>query len=134
MISSAIQATLNSAGVVWNIAHAVLYGPEKYQGLVVQNPFFLQQIIHITTLIIEAMCNSSTGKLFRYSAETFRVEIGIPFSLTSTPYDEKTFASYYSPCWYKSLWRFMSKAIHRLNVCEEYPDLQPLCVNDVFLM
>ena len=42
MISTAIQATLNAAGVARNLAHAVLYGPEKYQGLAVQNPFFLQ--------------------------------------------------------------------------------------------
>ena len=68
MISPAIQATLNAAGVVRNLAHAVLYGPEKYQSLAVQNPFFLQQIIHITTLMTDAVCNSSTGELFRYSA------------------------------------------------------------------
>ena len=43
MISPAIQATLNAAGVVRNLAHAVLNGPEKYQGLAVKNPFFLQQ-------------------------------------------------------------------------------------------
>ena len=134
MISPAIRATLNAAGVVRNMAHAVVYGLAKYQGLGVLNPFFLPHIIHITTLITEAVCNSSTGKLFRYSAETFRVEIGIPFSLTSTPYDEKTFASYCPPCWYKSLWRFMSKAIYKLGLREEYPDLQPLRVNDVFLM
>ena len=114
--------------------NTVLYGPEKYQGLAVQNPFFLQQIINVTTLVTETVCNSSTGKLLRYSAETFRVEIGIPSLLTSTPYDEKTFASYCPPCWYKSLWQFMSKAIYRLDLCEDYPDLQPLRMNDVFLM
>ena len=64
----------------------------------------------------------------------FRVEIGIPFSLTATPYDEKTFESYCPPCWYKSLWRFMSKVIYKLDLREEYPDLQPLRVNDIFLM
>ena len=41
MILPAIQATLNAAGVVRNLGHAVLYGPEKYQGLTVKNPFFL---------------------------------------------------------------------------------------------
>ena len=134
MISPAIQATLNAAAVVQNLAHAVLYGPETYQRLAVQNPFFLQQIIHITALMTEAVCNSSTGKLLRYSAETFRVEIGIPFSLTATRYDEKTIATYCPPCWYKSLWRFMSKPVYKLDICEDYPDLQPLRVNDVFLM
>ena len=28
----------------------------------------------------------------------------------------------------------MSKAIYRIDICEEYPDLEPLRVNDVFLM
>ena len=82
----------------------------------------------------EAVCNSSTGKLLRYRAEAFRVEIYIPFSLISTPYDDKTFAYYCPPYWYKSLWRFMSNTVYRLDICEEYPDLEPLQVNDVFLM
>ena len=47
MISPAIQATLNSAGVVRNLDHVVVYGPEEYQGLAVKNPYFLQEIIHI---------------------------------------------------------------------------------------
>ena len=63
----AIQATLNATGIVRNLAHAVLYGPEKYQGLAVMNPFFLQQIINITALLIEAVCNSSTMKPYSYS-------------------------------------------------------------------
>ena len=121
-------------GFIWNMAHAVVYGPAKYQGLGVLNPFFLQQIIYITTLITKAVCNSSTGKLFRYSAETFRVEIGIFFALTSKPYYEKTFVSYCPPCWYKSMWRLMSNAIYKLDLRKEYPDLQPLRVNDVYLM
>ena len=86
-ILPAIQATLNAAGVVRNLAHAVLYGPEKYQGLAVMNPFFLRQIVHITAFMLDTACNSSTGKLLRYSAETFRVKIGISFSLIATPYD-----------------------------------------------
>ena len=38
-----------------------------------------------------------------------------------------------SPCWYKSLRRFMSKAIYKLDLCEDYLDLQTLRVNDMFL-
>ena len=40
MISPAIQPTLNATGVMCNLAHAVLYGPEKYQVLAVKNLFF----------------------------------------------------------------------------------------------
>ena len=85
MISPAIQTTLNAEGVVQNLAHAVLYGPEKYQDLAVKNPFFLQQIIHITALMTEAVCNSSTGILLRYSAEAFRVKLVFPFLLHQHP-------------------------------------------------
>ena len=28
----------------------------------------------------------------------------------------------------------MSNAVYRLDICEEYPDLEPLQVNDVFLI
>ena len=74
----------------WNkmISPAILYGPEGYQGLAFKNPYFFQEIIHIIALMTESVCNSSTGKLLRTSAKAFRVEIGIPFFLTSTPYDE----------------------------------------------
>ena len=79
MISSTIQATLNAAGIVCNLAHAALYGFEDYQRLAVKNPYFLQEVIHIIAFLNEAVCNSSTGQLLRANAEAFRVEIGIPF-------------------------------------------------------
>ena len=92
-----MHATLNAAGVVRNLAHTALYGPEEYQGLAVKNPYFLQEIIHIIALMTESVCKSYTGKLLRTSAEAFRIEIGIPFSLTSTPYEGKNFCILVSP-------------------------------------
>ena len=44
----------------------------------------------------ESVCGSSTGDLLRSNAEAFRVEMGIPVSITGTKYDDKTFA-YYIP-------------------------------------
>ena len=93
-IHPAIQAICNAAGMAKNFAHAVLYGPLEYQGIGVKNPYFLQGIIHIIAFLNEAAYNSSTGKLLQSNAEFFMVEMGIPFSLTSTAYNEKTFASY----------------------------------------
>ena len=87
-IRPAIQATCNAAGMAKNIAHAILYGPLEYQGIGVQNPYILQGIIHIIAFLNEATCNSSTGELLWTNAELFRVEMGIPFSLTSTTYNE----------------------------------------------
>ena len=134
MISPAIQATLNAVGVVRNLAHAVLYGPEKYQGLAVKNPYFLQEIIHIVAFLTELVYSSSTGKLLKASAENFRVEIGIPFPLTATPYDANLFAYYCPSCWYKSLWKIASNVLYKLDISEDYSDLVLVQMNDVFSM
>ena len=59
-------------------------------------------------LFQESVSQSQTGILLRACAEAFRVEIEIPFSLTKTKYDRKTFMYYVTDCWYKKLWKFMS--------------------------
>ena len=100
-IRPAIRAICNAAGMVKNFPHAILYGPLVYQEIWVKNPFFLQGIIHIITFLNEAACNSSTSKLLRSNAEFFRVEIGVPSSLTVTKYNNKTYASYMPSGWYK---------------------------------
>ena len=56
------------------------------------------------------------------------------FSLTSTKYNEKTYASYMPSGWYKNLWRFMSTPIFDLEVTEDYEDLPVLRERDVYLM
>ena len=95
-IRPAIRVTCNAAGMAKKFPRPVLYGPKKYQGIGVKNPFFLQEIIHLTAFLNEAACNSSTGELLQAYAEHFRVELGIPFTITSTPYNDKTCA-YYMP-------------------------------------
>ena len=117
-----------------NIAHAIFYGPLEYQGIGVQNPYFLQGIIHIITFLNKGACDSSTGELLRANAEFFRVEMGIPFSLTNTKYDKKIYAAYMPSGWYKNLWRFMSTPIFDLDVTEDYQDLPILRETDVYLM
>lgn len=133
-IRPAIRVTCNAAGMAKNFSRAVLFGQQKYQGIGVKNPFFLQEIIHITAFLNETACNSSTGELFKAYAEFFRVELGVPFSLTSTPYNEKTFASYMPQGWYKSLWKFMSNPLYNLDITEDYDDLPLLRNKDVYIM
>lgn len=133
-IRPAIRATCNAAGMTKNIAHAILYGPLEYQGIGLQNPYILQGIIHIIAFLNKGACNSSTGELLRANAEFFRVEMGIPFSLTSTKYDQKTYASYMPSGWYKNLWRFTSTPVFDLNIMEDFLDLPILQEKDVYLM
>ena len=60
--------------------------------------------------------------------------MGIPFSLTSTKYDEKTYASYMPSGWYKTLWRFTSNPLYKLEITENYDNLPILHKKDVYLM
>ena len=134
VIRPAIRATCNAAGMVKNFPHAILYGPLAYQGIGVKNPFFLQGIIHIITFLNEAACNSSTGKLLRSNAEFFRVEIGIPFSLTATKYNKKTYASYMPSSWYKNLLKSMSNSLFKLDITDDYDDIPLIRQKDKYLI
>ena len=60
--------------------------------------------------------------------------MGILFSLTSTLYNEKTFASYMPHRWYKSLWRFASNPLYKLEITKDYDDLPILRKKDVYLL
>ena len=62
--------------------------------------------------------------------ECFRLELGIPFELGTTPY--KPFDSYVTDCWYKSLYRFTAK--HPINIHKNYPNATLLREDDQFLM
>ena len=117
-----------------NFKQAILYGQLEYQGIGVKNPYFLPGIIHIIAFLNEAACNSSTGELLRPNVEFFRVEMGIPFSLSSTTYDENPYASYMPSRWYKNLWRFISNPLFKLKITEDYKELLILCDKDEYLM
>ena len=57
--------------------------------------------------------------------------MGIPFSLTTTKYNKKTYAVYMPSSWYKNLWKFMSTPIFDLDVTEDYQDMPILRETDV---
>ena len=120
--------------MVKTLACAVFYSPALYQGIDAKNPLYLQEIIHIMAFLNESVCGSSTGDLLRSNTEAFRVEMGIPFSITGTEYDDKTFAYYMPDGWYKSLWKFTSKTCYKMDITEDYEDLPLLRSKDVYLM
>ena len=121
-------------GVTKNFVDTVLYGPLKYQGIGVENSYFLQGIVHIIAFLNKAAYNSSTGKLLQSNAEFFRVEMGNPFPLTSTTNNGKTYAPYMPSRWYKNLWRFMSNPLFKLEITEDYEDRPVLQEKDEYLM
>ena len=82
--------------------HIVLYGPDLYQGLFqVMHPYFNQEICHIMTHLQESVIFSQTGQLLRDTAEAFRLEIGVPFTMGTV--DFKIGSEYTTDCWYKHM-------------------------------
>ena len=102
-----LQAALRKAGISMNFPRGVLFAPALFQGHQLQHPYFTQGISHITTLLQEYIRNSQTGQLLRLTVECLRLELGILFELSSTPY--KPLASYVTDCWYKPLWKFVAQ-------------------------
>ena len=117
-----------------NFPHTILYSPPKYKGISVKTPTSYKKSFTSLHFLNEAVCNSSTGELLRSNAEFFRVEIGTPFSLTSTKYNEKLYASYMPSGWYKNLWRFMPNPLFKLEITEDYDDISLLCKKEKYLM
>ena len=60
--------------------------------------------------------------------------MGIPFSLTNTKYDKKTYAYYMPSGWYKNLWKLMLTPIFDLGVTEDYLNILILCEKDAYFM
>jgi hypothetical protein len=72
--------------------------------------------------------------MIQMTAEAFRVEIGIPSLLNKTVYDDQRYAFYTPQCWYKTLWRFVSRDEFKIEIEEDYQELKKLRKYDVFIM
>ena len=92
IIRPAVRATLSSSGMAKKTFQGAFFLSQKFQGLNVYHPYFHQEIIHIQTIFQGSLRNSQTGRLLRANAEAFRIEIGVPFSLSDMPYNRETFA------------------------------------------
>ena len=54
--------------------------------------------------IQESASSTYTGDILELVAEAFRIELGIPFTLSAVP--SYRHGKYIADCWYKSLWEF----------------------------
>ena len=130
IVSPALIPSLQKTGLVKSFPHAILYGPDLYQGFQVMHPYYNQEICHIMTHLQESANGSQTGLLLRGTAEAFRLELGLPFSLGSTNY--KICSAYTTDCWYKHLWEFVER--NPIDIIEDFPDMPLLRDGDSYLM
>ena len=130
IIRDALRVTLQKSGMAANFPRSVFFGPELYQGYGNKHPFFHQEILHLITHLDEGVSRSQTGNLLQASAESIRLELGVPHGIGSLDY--KLYCAYTSDCWYKTLWKFVYE--QNMDIREDYHTLPPLREGDKFLM
>ena len=87
IMAPALKATLNKSAMATNFPREVLYGPDLYEGMDIQHPYYQQGIQKIITSIQESAIGSRTRELIKFSAEEFMLESGIPLSLGTVNWD-----------------------------------------------
>ena len=130
IVSPALIPSLNKSGVSKSFPHAILYGPDLYQGFQVMHPYYNQEIYHIMTHLQESANGSHTGLLLCGTTEAFQLELGLPFSLGSTDY--KICSAFTTDCWYKHLWQFVER--NPIDIVEDFPDVPLIRDGDSYLM
>ena len=82
------------------------------------------------THLQESVSLSQTGQLLRATAEAFRLEIGVPFTLGTV--DFKIGSMYTTDCWYKHMWEFVDA--NPIEIIEDFPNVPLLRKGDSYLM
>jgi hypothetical protein len=71
------NTALPAMGINKNLAHDIMYGSIKAQGLGIPWLYTMQGIIHIVDLITQATNDMLTGQLYRFSLEELVLDAGI---------------------------------------------------------
>ena len=66
----------------------MVYTSRQYHGLGLKHPWYNQQLKHLYTLIGEIANKTPTGLLIQASAESLRLEIGLPGSFRDVPWKQ----------------------------------------------
>ena len=86
-MAPALQATLNKSAMAAKFPRNVLYGPDLYEGMDIQHPYYQQGIQKIISCIQESAIGSRIGELVKYCAEELMLEIGRPLTLGTVNWD-----------------------------------------------
>ena len=81
------RRTLQKAKMASSFPTDVFYGPTKYCGLGMTDPYTRQEIVKIAMLLQESKGNTQTVMLLRSVAEGLKMEVGFPFTIGDTPYN-----------------------------------------------
>jgi hypothetical protein len=125
-----LEAGLNSLQFSSKFPHAMVYGPIESQGLGVKDPYILQGLTWLKTLLRHGNRDTVTGQLIRQSMELLQLELGTGKPLFSDDYE--TYQSLATDCWLKHVWRFQQE--YDLQLKHELAVLTLQSTDDTFLM
>lgn len=121
-----MSVVLNKAGLSKTFPSVLLFAPQKYHGLSLQNPWVDQYLTQIRRLMYETSNDTITGSLFCQLIEQTKLEIGLEGSLHLMPWD--SIQQYLSSSWIRSLFQFAHE--HDITIYEKTPCLLPRRKND----
>ena len=75
------QKSLHKSHLAANFSNDVLYGPQLYNGMGLDNLYYHQGIEKVSTLIQECSARTQTGNLIRAVSEGFRLKLGFNTTL-----------------------------------------------------
>ena len=104
-MAPALMAALNKSGMQRNFPRAVVYGPAKFQGLGVKDPYLTQGIEKIRAIIDTPLLKSGTFDRITAVVEQFYVQVGTSAGLETDP---KLFAKAVDDdTWISHVWKFL---------------------------
>ena len=125
-----LKAGLHSIQVQSNFPRDLVYGPTRYQGLGISDPWAVQLIEHLQVILRHCSRPTITGKLLNTNMENITLELG-----SGTPFWDLDYASW-SPLvthsWMKYTWKDLSTTA--LSLKGPMATIKPQRHNDSFLM
>jgi len=107
-------------GIVRTMARAVVHGPLRFQGLDIPNLYTEQLIARLQTLLqYGSQPEDVTGSMIRYTAEAFRLELGVAGELFEAP---AALAAVVTDSWIKACW--LDMVTHDIHIKSDIPDFK----------
>ena len=125
-----LEAGLNAIQFSRKFPRDMVYGPKQAQGLGLKDPYIVQGLTWIKTLMHHGDRETVTGALLRSSLEHLQLELG-----SGAPFfqdDYEIWSDLATNCWLKHVWKFLQE--QALRVEHTVPVLKTQTAQDAFLM
>ncbi len=130
IMAPVLQAGLHAIHVQRKLPRALVYGPIKYQGIGIEDPWTLQLIEHLQCILRHGTRPTPNGQFIRSNMENLVLELGSATPFWDLNYDEwKCLAT---SSWIKYTWRDLHDS--PLSLRGPLTMIPPQRHNDIFLM